>query len=206
MNLPDWCYGVPWLTVRQPWADLLMAGVKDVENRSRPPASTLPQWGRCDCGERVDADDLANGFHVEPDHAPGCWGECGSDCPVPVRCGPVVPDGPFPFRLGIHAAAKVQWPDLDKPEWAAWDALNLWDNDQPGFGVLLGSVQVNGCHHAHECQEWDDDDLDDAAIYCSRWADLDGYHWTLSGPEPLPEPIPWKGRLGLWRIDREAAA
>lgn len=35
------------LTVRQPWADLIMAGTKDVENRTWPVPSTLPQWGDC---------------------------------------------------------------------------------------------------------------------------------------------------------------
>ena len=35
------------LTVRQPWADLIMAGVKDVENRTKPVPSTLPQSVFC---------------------------------------------------------------------------------------------------------------------------------------------------------------
>ena len=41
------------LTVKQPWADLIMVGEKDVENRSWPVPSTLPQWMRCyRCGRR----------------------------------------------------------------------------------------------------------------------------------------------------------
>jgi hypothetical protein len=172
------------LTIRQPWADLVMSGVKDVENRSWPPPSTLPQWWTC----RQDPS-----YREQSLTRPSIFSCC-------------TPDGPFPFRLGIHAAAKVQWPDLDKPEWAAWDALNLWDNDQPGFGVLLGSVEVTGCHHADDCDKVDGDlvtawpdSTDRGPRYCSRWAEPKRWHWTLADPQPLDQPVPAKGRLGLWR-------
>ena len=205
--LPVWCYQVPWLTVRQPWADLVMSGLKDVENRPWPPPSTLPQWGRCsECPTRVPPTSRLrhrDSRHLHARLLPNPPGPCG-----PVEWT----EGPFPFRLGIHAAAKMD-DDADLAVTVDRDHAAVSDlpwyrghvRFGPALGVLLGSVQMNGCHHAHECQEWDDDDLDDAALYCSDWAEPDVYHWTLSDPEPLPEPVPWKGRQGLWRIDREAA-
>ena len=32
----------------------------------------------------------------------------------------------------------------------------------------------------------------------SRWAVDDSWHWVLSNPEPLSEPVPIKGQLGLF--------
>jgi hypothetical protein len=42
---------------------------------------------------------------------------------------------------------------------------------------------------------------------CGRWAIPQQYHWKLVNPRPLSEPVPCKGRLGLWELpdDVEAA-
>jgi hypothetical protein len=203
MNLSDWCYQVPWLSVRQPWADLEMAGVKDPENRSWPPPSTLPQWGRCPlCSARVE---------------PGCWkpGDlCFGDSTVGMgHVGrPAVSDGPFPFRLGIHAAVEVDGP---APEWV-WREWRALGRSPAPRGALLGSVEVTGCHHAHECRDAGGCNCGAGGVYgheprcgeqqpCSRWAEPDVYHWQVHDPLPLDVPVAWKGRQGLWRIDREAA-
>ncbi|QBI19385.1 hypothetical protein ER308_07370 [Egibacter rhizosphaerae] len=71
-------------------------------------------------------------------------------------------------------------------------------------GVLLGSVKVTGCHHADDCltetgPNWSE------LRYCSRFAEPDAWHWTLADPEPLDEPIPMRGRQGLWRVEVEGA-
>lgn len=53
------------------------------------------------------------------------------------------------------------------------------------FGAIIGTVDVVDC-------------IQDST---SDWA-IDGYwHWILANPQPLPEPIPAKGRLGLWEFD-----
>ncbi|MDR0416051.1 MAG: hypothetical protein LBH76_01795 [Propionibacteriaceae bacterium] len=37
---------------------------------------------------------------------------------------------------------------------------------------------------------------------CSRWAwENERAHLVLANPRLLPRPVPWKGRLGLWRLD-----
>jgi hypothetical protein len=182
----------PVLTVRQPHADLSIAGVKSPENRTWPVPSTLPC---ADCG-------------FVPADAKRTWRDVVGACT------------PFPFRLWIHAAKQV---DRDAPD-DAWMALYdgaptirenvdaiiadlaLLDAEATpvdvlkthvSLGALVGSVLVTGCHHADDCATWD-------RGYCSLWAMPDQWHWELAGPEPLDEPIPIKGRLGLWRLPDDA--
>ena len=186
------------LTVRQPSADLIVAGVKHVENRSWPVPSTLSQWGKCDgCDARVP--------NVKPRdrHYHPTWH--GSST--------VTPDGPFPFRLGIHAAATFAdgWVTADglygtyrllhKPtgESAPWVPSSR-------LGVLLGTVEVTGCHHARDCFEYIRLSFGAHDSYCSRWAEPDTYHWTLTDPQPLDVPVPMRGMLGLWRLPEGVSA
>jgi hypothetical protein len=169
------------LTEHQPYADLIMAGVKDVVNRTRPVPSTLPTAG-CDvCGDSL---------HYGPDRD-------GIDrCQ---RCGGF--PTPFPFRLGIHAAAT---PATDLPPWLNEVTSQLGHTLLPRWnqgGVLLGFVTVTGQHHADECMyprlRRGDHYIEG---YCSRWALPDRWHYTLTDPEPLDAPVPMKGQPGFWRL------
>lgn len=38
---------------------------------------------------------------------------------------------------------------------------------------------------------------------CSPWAERSGYHLVLENPRPLPEPIAWRGSLGLRELPVE---
>jgi hypothetical protein len=40
--------------------------------------------------------------------------------------------------------------------------------------------------------------------FCSPWAMENHWHLMLANPRPLPEPIPARGRLGLWTPDPAA--
>ena len=73
------------------------------------------------------------------------------------------------------------------PEWSKW-------GHPTQRGVILGSVDVVGCHKgAEDCCE-------------SDWA-VDGqWHWQLANPVPLTEPVPANGALGLWRPKPELLA
>lgn len=216
------------LTVRQPWASLEIGGLKPVENRTWAVPSTLPQWGRCGgCDERVAPGEWHGDMHVvetgpttgtEAGHAPDCMGWC-EHCPVPVPvqldprepCGPVEPDGPFPFRLAIHAGQQD-----DPAATEAWEALarhrgvTSWLHGMATLvatlprGALLGYVTVTGCHHADECDYIDERDGYEGP--CSPWAERSVYHWTLAGPVALDKPIPYKGRQGLWTIPDDVLA
>ena len=56
------------------------------------------------------------------------------------------------------------------------------------YGSALGIVLIYDAHHASEC----------GGYGCSSWADVDQWHIQLISPSPFPEPIPYKGALGLW--------
>ncbi len=186
------------LTIKQPWASLIMAGVKDVENRGWPVPSTLPQWERCiECGQRWPDDPEALGDWCEGD----------------TRCFAKKPDGPFPFRLGIHAAKRHDVNEFRRARFArrrddndrGW-ITGWWANRDLPYGALLGSVLVTGCHHADDCgTEYDDVTARILAPFCSPWAEPDAFHWTLTDPQPNAEPIPMKGRQGLWTVPEDVA-
>lgn len=170
------------LTVKQPWADLIMAGMKDVENRTWPVPSTLPQWYRCE-----------QSGHAR--RSPDMVARTGAlDCDTL--------DGPFPFRLWIHAGK--EFADCGPEPWAALDHNPHDWASGPGDVlrvVVLGSVTVTGCHHADECMFWrHNDPLTRDEQYCSYWAEPDVFHWALADADPLSAPIPMRGRQGLWRL------
>ena len=57
-------------------------------------------------------------------------------------------------------------------------------------GHILALANLTGCHFAAEgC--------------CAPWGEPEAWHWQISGVHALPDPIPAKGRLGLWRPDRD---
>lgn len=153
------------LTIHQPWADLIIAGAKDVENRRWALPSTVST----------------------------------------------------PLRLWIHAAKKPdpRMREILEAEYGAdvyLSARTLPGDNPAHYGALLGSVTVTGCHHADDCKravpDWsryeDRGHVVGVGIkdgFCSRWAEPNCWHWELSDPKPLPEPIPMRGRQRLWKID-----
>lgn len=62
------------------------------------------------------------------------------------------------------------------------------------LGVVIGVVDLVGVHH----------DSDHGRGYpCSPWAIADNWHLVLENARPLEQPIPARGRLGLWTPDAE---
>ncbi len=120
--------------------------------------------------------------------------------------------GSYRGPVAIHAAkadATLTQDDLDT-FWRhadGWPPMTL--SPEPGeqrgawpHGALIGVVDLVGVHHAGECwksvvnragvavDEWD----------CSPWAQDGAHHLVLANPLPLAEPIPYRGRLGLWTL------
>jgi ASCH domain len=110
------------LTIRQPWASLIMAGIKDVEDRS---------WRTTYRG-----------------------------------------------RLIVHAGRIDRLPMLEHGHLLA---------AQPPAGAVIGTVEVVGC----------------VRDYDSPWALRGLWHWVLADPQPLDDPVPFTGRLGLWNLSAE---
>ncbi len=117
------------LTIRQPWAELIIRGIKPVENRT---------WQTTYRGS-----------------------------------------------LLIHAAAKY---DVD----GALDAVQsgqisygaAWICATAPRGAIIGQVDLADC-------------VQDSS---SEWAEEGCWHWLLENPQVFDEPIPWRGRQGLWTI------
>lgn len=177
------------LTLRQPWASLVVEGLKPVENRTWKPSRTIRQWKRCNgCNERaLELDD-------DPD------------------CGRIVNDGPCPFTLAIHAGQRD-----DESAIAAWEALarargvTSWlDGGMATLlatlprGALLGTVDVVDVHHADDCAKpavgFQCQGCGRNPCLCSRWAEPGVFHWVLDHPTALDEPIPMRGRQKLWPL------
>lgn len=65
------------------------------------------------------------------------------------------------------------------------------------FGAVIGVVDLFSVHH----------DSDHGRGYaCSSWAIAGDWHLMLANPRPLADPIPAKGRLGLWTPDEQLQA
>jgi len=136
------------LTVRQPWAWLIVHGGKDVENRS----------------QRTH----------------------------------------FRGRIAIHAGLQDDHEAMrDLPMRDPSGKPRIFE-----FGMVIGTVEIVGCHHANECVKvhpTNEHEDCNQYTYCSKWAQEDGWHWELADPQPLTCPFPAKGKLGLWNLSDEAA-
>ncbi len=111
------------LSVWQPWAHLLVKGIKDVENR---------RWRTSHRG-----------------------------------------------RLWVHAAQR-----LDEDAYWALSASGVPLPEHLPCGALVGAVELVGC-------------VRDSP---SRWAEPGAWHWQMGKHWELPEPVPMRGRQGLFRI------
>lgn len=58
--------------------------------------------------------------------------------------------------------------------------------------AIIATATLSGCHWAGCC--------------CTPWGQPGVYHWQLADVQPLPVPVPCKGRLGLWVPDDELLA
>lgn len=97
-----------------------------------------------------------------------------------------------PARIWIHAARGFDSGDETKASRIVQQlggsyvpAFDWLDRDKYPRGVVLGHVALTGCLY-----NW--------PAY-SPWAIAGTLRqWQLADPVPLPQPVPAKGRLGLW--------
>lgn len=72
-----------------------------------------------------------------------------------------------------------------------------WYSNSPN-GAIIGVVDLVDVHDESGCP----------GLSCSPWASLPGESWhlILANPRPLPEPIPYKGALGLRELPADVEA
>lgn len=104
-----------------------------------------------------------------------------------------------PHRPGVREALRAieaaGWPDLD-------------------FGAIIGVVDLVDVHHAAECvyvgpavEDFDGTFVSQEVTHCSPWAEgYNVYHLALANPRPLRAPVPFRGALGLRRLDVDVTA
>jgi len=171
-------YGVRVLTVRQPYAWAIIHGGKGVENRTRNIAGGYRGPVAIHAGLRDD---------------PDAW----ADLTAGWSLAPGTPRPPVSSLLrDVVRGAVIGVVDLvevhdDCVERDIRRLARLYREDpaavtslpDDGAGGLIGRART-----------------------CSPWALPDQHHLILSAPRALPEPIPARGRLGLWRPDDALAA
>lgn len=124
--------------------------------------------------------------------------------------------GAYRGPVAIHAGLEVDIPALTDPMVmmaVVFKRLDVGAGHPETFkqsprGAIIGVVDLVGAH------VWDAGADASGDIPCSKWAqtpsNLDRpesiWHLELANPRALPEPIPFKGALGLRTLDDETTA
>lgn len=69
------------------------------------------------------------------------------------------------------------------------------------LGAALGIVELVDVHWADSCFHYDEEF--DEGRFCTPWAMREQHHLVLRNPRWFPEPIPYRGQLGLWEFPQE---
>ena len=124
--------------------------------------------------------------------------------------------------IGIQAGAYSRW-DRDAESspvaveaWAKW-AVRWTTPGQPvkpltrdgafqlmAFGAVIAVAGITGCHYSEECMMPASALPASGRTGCSPWAARGQWHIELTNVRPLPEPVPCRGMLGLWRLPEDA--
>lgn len=191
------------ITLHQPWASLVAAGVKTIETRSWPTkhrgqllihaAQSHKTWDQLDApslmSERQTIQAVLGAFGViEPD---------GRSWPSPWIDEDAIYLG-WDVKLPLGAVVAVAQLVDCVPITNAWP-----END--GRHVLLGGDQRLWLYRGHPYNEWPrPEDVTDQLPFGDyrpgRWA------WLLEDIRALPAPVPARGRQGLWTPSYEEFA
>ena len=194
------------IVVRQPWATLIALGVKTIETRPFPPTGPMRPEGvrglpgcSLERGERIAIVAGAQRPKVAATEYGGwwTWGERGVGKQRPYAL--VAPDG---GTTELSFGAVVCTVSVD-------DALPIVGQENPG---IYGGPQDRPCimlaSHRQAARRWwrggasSSQDITDQLplgdFTPSRWG------WLLSDPRPC-EPIPCKGRQGVFELPAEIA-
>jgi hypothetical protein len=109
--------------------------------------------------------------------------------------------------LAIHAGKTVDRAGLDNPRILDAIAEQGFTIDEAASrqGAVVAVAEVVGCHHAGACVgNATSDELGRRGhLWCTPFSVPDQYHIELASVRRLPEPVPCKGMLGLWRLPED---
>jgi hypothetical protein len=102
--------------------------------------------------------------------------------------------GFFPRNEAGHTAARKL--DALGGRSNFWDARHFYigGHRHPGLGLgaIIAVARFDHCHYSADCH-----------AKCSPWA-IDGqWHICLDDVRPLAEPVPARGKLGLWTVPED---
>ena len=164
------------LTVRQPWAWAIIHGGKDVENRVRNIAGAYRGPVAIHVAQEIDVHAVATPSRIHPS-----------------------------FR---EAAERYMRGNQDPLKGSPWMGHR---------GAIIGVVDLVDVHSASvidgcgRVDNYCEEHPNGCRHHCSPWAigpAPDGWyqHLVLANSRPLAEPIPYKGALGLRRLDADTIA
>lgn len=114
--------------------------------------------------------------------------------------------GSYRGPVAIHAGLRVDPFAYDHHEFQVVNRIaSGWGGYQPHHdrGAIVGVVDLVDVHHADGCGTQGEDQLGPWHEICSPWAMADHWHLVLVNPRTLREPIPFRGRLGLWHLPNQ---
>lgn len=102
--------------------------------------------------------------------------------------------GPVAIHAGLTVdVASHEHPEIERATIDASYFLDLDDDRDPyPLGAFIGVVDLVNAHPSPP-----------GSRCCTEWAEPGAHHLVLANPRPLPEPIPARGRLGLWTPDQD---
>lgn len=71
------------------------------------------------------------------------------------------------------------------------------------YGHIIGVVDLAEVHSPATDLARDDFCQSPMGDLCSPWAEIESWHLVLANPRPLSAPIPFRGALGLRRLDAD---
>ena len=120
--------------------------------------------------------------------------------------------GPVAIHTAKREATPAEWREFDRayPEALSRMAETVpWGQDE--YGVIIGVVDLVDVHVVQQSHAGTNvcfDDSTPTGDICSQWAHAydefpayRGHHLVLANPRPLAEPIPYRGALGLRRLN-----
>ena len=168
------------LSLWQPWASLIALGVKTIETRS---------WSTTYRGPLL----IHAGQHLARlDEAPACWDLLGLDAYTATRST----EAPSRFPEGEQVAAPLPLGAVVATctlEFVVPTEDVRFDGTQGSDYVLVASPSRATLHSQSGNEPLGD-------FTRGRYA------WALADIRPLPEPIPARGRQGLWTPDADLIA